>query len=38
MLHVKVVDGQAVPSGPPSCVDCSKLILTAASHLDVATA
>ena len=27
MLHVKVVDGQAVPSGPPSCVKCSQLIL-----------
>ena len=29
MLHVKVVDGQAVPSGPPSCVKCSRLILEA---------
>ena len=29
MLHVKVVDGEAVPSGPPSCVDCSKHILEA---------
>jgi len=27
MLHVKVVDGQAVASGPPSCVKCSRLIL-----------
>lgn len=27
MLHVKVVDGVGVPSGPPSCADCSKLIL-----------
>jgi deoxycytidylate deaminase len=29
MLHVKVVDGQGVPGGPPSCVECSKLILAA---------
>jgi len=29
MLHVKVVDGEGVPSGPPSCTDCSKAILTA---------
>jgi len=29
MLHVKVVDGKAVPSGGPSCVHCSKLILGA---------
>jgi deoxycytidylate deaminase len=27
LLHVKVVDGEAVPSGPPSCVACSKVIL-----------
>lgn len=27
MLHVKVVDGEGVPGGPPSCPDCSKLIL-----------
>lgn len=27
MLHVKVVNGKAVPSGPPSCIQCSKLIL-----------
>lgn len=27
MLHVKVVDGQLVASGEPSCVECSKLIL-----------
>jgi len=27
MLHVKVVDDVAVPSGPPSCWQCSKLIL-----------
>ena len=27
MLHVKVVNGEAVPGGPPSCVECSKLIL-----------
>ncbi len=25
LLHVKTVDGQLVPSGPPSCVQCSKL-------------
>lgn len=29
MLHVKVVDGQAVASGPPSCWQCSRLILKA---------
>jgi deoxycytidylate deaminase len=29
MLHVKVVDGEAVPSGPPSCSECSKHILAA---------
>lgn len=29
MLHVKVIDGEAVPSGPPSCTDCSKHILQA---------
>lgn len=28
MLHVKVdAEGRAVPSGPPSCPECSKLIL-----------
>lgn len=27
MLHVKVVDGQLVPSGGPSCVQCSKLLM-----------
>lgn len=27
MLHVKVEDGKLVPSGPPSCLECSKLIL-----------
>ena len=27
MLHVKVVGGALVPSGGPSCPDCSKLIL-----------
>lgn len=27
MLHVKVVDGVAVPSGPPSCWQCSRDIL-----------
>ena len=29
LLHVKVVDGAAVPSGPPSCEHCSKAILDA---------
>lgn len=29
LVHVKTVDGQLVPSGPPSCVPCSKLILVA---------
>jgi deoxycytidylate deaminase len=29
MLHVKTVDGVLVPSGPPSCVQCSKLALAA---------
>lgn len=29
MLHVKVVAGQLVPSGGPSCVQCSKLALAA---------
>jgi deoxycytidylate deaminase len=29
LVHVKVVDGALVASGPPSCVQCSKLILTA---------
>jgi deoxycytidylate deaminase len=27
MLHVKTVDGKLVPSGGPSCIECSKLIL-----------
>ncbi len=27
MLHVKIVDGIPVPSGPPSCWQCSRLIL-----------
>jgi hypothetical protein len=27
MLHIKVVDGEAVPSGPPSCWQCSRKIL-----------
>ena len=26
MLHVKVVDGKAVPSGEPSCWQCSRII------------
>lgn len=29
MLHVKVVDGALVPSGGPSCVQCSKLMVAA---------
>ena len=29
MLHIKVVDGMPVPSGGPSCWQCSKLILQA---------
>ena len=29
ILHVKVVDGEAVPSGLPSCWQCSRIILTA---------
>lgn len=29
MLHVKVVDGVAVPSGEPSCWQCSRLLLDA---------
>ena len=29
MLHVKTVDGALVPSGGPSCVQCSKLALAA---------
>lgn len=29
MLHVKVVDDKAVPSGQPSCWQCSRLILAA---------
>lgn len=29
MLHVKTVNGKLVPSGPPSCLQCSKLILGA---------
>lgn len=27
MLHAKVVDGELVPSGPPSCWQCSRAIL-----------
>lgn len=27
MMHIKVVGGQPVEGGPPSCSDCSKLIL-----------
>lgn len=29
MLHVKVIDEKLVPSGPPSCWQCSKLMLEA---------
>ncbi len=29
MLHVKTIDGQLVPSGGPSCEQCSKLALAA---------
>jgi deoxycytidylate deaminase len=29
LLHVKAVDGQLVPSGGPSCVECSKLAIAA---------
>lgn len=29
MLHIKVVNGKAVPSGPPSCVHCSKHLIHA---------
>lgn len=29
LLHVKVVDGALVPSGEPSCVECSKLMVAA---------
>ena len=29
LLHIKVKDGQPVPTGPPSCWQCSKLILAA---------
>lgn len=29
MLHVKTVNGVLVPSGPPSCLQCSKLIIQA---------
>lgn len=29
MLHVKVFDGALVASGPPSCLQCSKLIVQA---------
>ncbi|TAM62232.1 hypothetical protein EPN52_00925 [bacterium] len=29
MLHVKTVDGLLVPSGGPSCLECSKLLLEA---------
>jgi deoxycytidylate deaminase len=29
MFHIKVVDGAPVPSGEPSCVECSKLMLRA---------
>lgn len=30
LLHIKVVEGVGVPGGPPSCLECSKLILASA--------
>lgn len=29
VLHLRVVDGEPVPSGPPSCITCSRTILEA---------
>jgi deoxycytidylate deaminase len=29
LLHIKVVNGHPVAGGPPSCVECSKLLLAA---------
>ena len=29
LVHIRVVDGQAVPSGGPSCITCSRTILMA---------
>lgn len=29
MLHIKTVDGQPVPSGPPSCWQCSRNLISA---------
>lgn len=29
LVHVKTVDGALVPSGEPSCVECSKLLMAA---------
>jgi deoxycytidylate deaminase len=28
LLHIKIVDGQPIPSGPPSCLNCSVAMLT----------
>lgn len=35
LLHVKTVDGKAVPSGKPSCLECSKLILAVGVNIKV---
>jgi deoxycytidylate deaminase len=35
LLHVKTVDGVLVPSGEPSCVQCSKLLLASGSIVGV---
>lgn len=32
MLHVKVIDGKVVPGGPPSCWQCSRLVVEADIH------
>lgn len=29
VLHIRTVDGQPVPSGPPSCITCSRTMLFA---------
>lgn len=29
LVHIKVVDGQPVPGGPPSCLECSKIMAKA---------
>lgn len=33
LVHIKVVDGEAVPSGSPSCWQCSRAILQAGIHM-----